>query len=195
MSEGRPSKAPIISTMVVVVLACAAGVASLLLYLLGNWEEYAWALTLTLRIIWGCWLVTFLATLLTRVTIFGWTFRRYFPRPPEAPTPPGGVVPRPTQAPWPKSGAASFSITVVMASLTGGAAIAVAVMWILKDVTGEWVYWLVTRIIAAAWWVLMVATVLTRVSLFGLQKKKAVFKEQPAATGTPTKVATPSDEI
>ena len=76
-------------------------------------------------------------------------------------------------APWEKSAVASFSITVVLVSVTGAAAIAWAVMWILEDVTGTFVYWLVSRIILAVWWVACVIAVLTRVAIFASQKKKA----------------------
>jgi len=66
---------------------------------------------MTLRILGGCCLVAVAATLLTRLTIIGWYFRRYF-RPAEQAVPPPepiGTGPRrPTAAPWYKSGALSF---------------------------------------------------------------------------------------
>src|SRR5262249_42374441 len=87
---------------------------------------------------------------------------------------------RPTAAPWYKSPAASFSITVVMVSITGAVAVATAVLWMLQDVIGDWVFRLVAQILWSTWWVGCVATVLTRVAIFGVQKKRA---ERLAAEG------------
>jgi hypothetical protein len=185
MGKPKSTIAGQVSTAVVLALFAAAAVTTVVLYWAGDWERHAWGLTLTWRIVWGCWVVIFLVTLLTRVTIFGWTFRRYFPWPAEAPAPPptGGVVPRPTRAPWPKSGIESFSITVVMVSLTGAAAIAIAVMWILKDVTGAWVFSLIWKVIGSVWWVLIVSTVVTRVAIFGWHRQQALQHETPAGPG------------
>jgi hypothetical protein len=191
MSDPQRSKGSWISTLVVIALLGAVVAATLLIWWLGNWEAHAWALTLTLRILWGCWLVTSLAIILTRVTIFGWYFRRYFRLPGGAPPIPivrPSQQPRPARAPWYKPGKASFSITVVLVSLTGATFIATVVLWILKDVLGDWTFWLIFRILWASWWVLVIATVLTWIAIFGAQKKRAVAREkapQPAGYSAP----------
>src|SRR5262245_18074719 len=106
---------------------------------------------MALQIVWGSWIVACLATVLTKVTIFGWTFRKYFRWPGEGR--PAGARIRPTRAPWVKSAATSFSFTVAMVSVTGAFAVAWAVMFILKGVIGDWVYWLVSMILGVVWWV------------------------------------------
>lgn len=158
--------ARLISILGVVALFVAVSIASACLWWLGDWENYAWGLTLTLRILWGVWLVVLTALILTRVTIFGWSFRNYL-RLDAA----GTTLPRrPATAPWYKSGVTSFAITVFIVSLTGVVAIALAVMWILEDVTGDAVFWLVFKIIGITYWVLLVAAVVTRIILFGRDK-------------------------
>jgi hypothetical protein len=109
------------------------------------------------------------------VTIFGWYFRRYFHWGEKKEVPP--EVPRPAP-PWPKSPAASFSITVVLVSLTGAAVVAAAVLWILRDALGDWWLWTLLKIIAAVWWVSVIAVVLTRIAIFGVQKYRAVEKQK-----------------
>ena len=109
---------------------------------LGDWQDYSWSRDLTLRILWGCCVVALAATLLTRLTIIGWYFRRYF-RPSRAGRcrrrePIGAGPRRPTGAPWYKSGALSFSMTVTLVSLAGATAIASAVIWVMGDVFGNW---------------------------------------------------------
>jgi hypothetical protein len=185
-----------VSTLAVLVLLAGALITHAALWWGGNWEAHRWGLTLTLRIVWGCWIVVFLATLLTRTTIFAWYFRRYLRWPPGGAEagPPPATLPRPTRAPWVKSGAASFSISVVLVSLTGGCAVATAVMWILKDVTGDWVFWLVFKIIWSAWWVLAMAAVLTRIAIFATHRKKAASKPPPAPPPPPPPAA-PSVQI
>jgi hypothetical protein len=121
------------------------------------------------------WICIALVTILTRVTIFGWSFRRYARWA-------GDKMPtwtrfRPAKAPWSKSGAWSFSFTVANVALFGACAIASAVMWILSDVTGEWVFWLVLKIIWASWWVLQITLVLVRISVFGIQRQKALQQQ------------------
>lgn len=166
MAQGRYGFGRLLSTVAVLALLAGAAIASGCLWYWGDWEAHAWGLTLALRILWGAWVVVLLATVLTRVTLFGWSFRNYLRLDERGPPLPR----RATAAPWYKSGAASFSTTVVLVSLTGGIAVAVAVMWVLKDVTGDWVFRLVVTILGITWWVLVVATVLTRVALFGRQK-------------------------
>jgi hypothetical protein len=77
MSEQPTGMARWISSLVVLALLVGIMIASLCLWYFGNWDEYAWGLTLTLRILWGSWVVIALGTILTRVTIFGWSFRQY----------------------------------------------------------------------------------------------------------------------
>src|SRR5438046_2791071 len=144
-NQRGPGKAGSIASLVVLLLLAGTVIASLCLWYLGDWEEHGWALTLTLRILWGSWIVVCLGTILTRVTIFGWSFRQYFRWPGDG-RPPWARF-RPSRAPWSKSGKASFSITVAMASLTLGVVVATVVMWILKDKTGDRVFWLVFHIL------------------------------------------------
>jgi hypothetical protein len=193
MSEQRSHPARVVSTAVVLVLLGATIMTSLLLWFLGDWEKRGWGLTLTLRILWGCWAVTFLATVLTRVTIFGWNFRRYFRWAPggeqrklvhEA----GGRLIR---APWYKSGAASFSITVVLVSLTGVACLTTAVLWILEDLLGREPFWLAVKIIWSVWWVACIGVVLTRVAIFGVQRSRAL-REQARPPADPPQPAAPA---
>ena len=54
----------------------------------GRLAQLPLALDLTLRIFWGCCLVAVAATLLTRLTIIGWYFRRYFRSAEQAVPPP-----------------------------------------------------------------------------------------------------------
>src|SRR5262245_15544549 len=120
-----------ISFLLVLMHLAVTCIASGVIWLKGDWAEYRWGLTLSLKIIWGVWMVAALATLLTHATIVGWSFRKYVRWA-------GDQMPawtrfRPTKAPWSKSGAASFSFTVAMVSVTGAIAVAVVVMWILKD--------------------------------------------------------------
>ncbi len=172
------SRAEWIVTLVALVHLVAVLIATACLEWFGNWERYGAGLRLTERILWGVWVVHALAAVLTRVTIFGWNFRRYFRLDDNGPLPP--VPGRPAKAPWYKSGKVSFSTTVILVSLFGTAAIATAVMYILKDVTGDWVFWLVFKIIWSSWWVLSIVTVLTRLALFGMEKKKAAQEVLPS---------------
>jgi hypothetical protein len=186
MAEHGTNRSGWLTTLFVALFLGAAGVTSALLRWLGDWDAHGWGLGLAERIVWGCCLVAALAVLLTGVTIFGWSFRRYFRWPGDG-TPADGRPPRrrPVRAPWPKSGVASFSITVVLVSLTGLAVIAWAVLWMLKDVIGDWTYWLVTFIVISAWWVLCVATVITRVAIFGWQKRRAIEAKNHGRNGNP----------
>ncbi len=182
MSEPRPYLGKMISYLIVLLLVVACAITSVLLRWLGNWEEHAFGLKLAERIVWGCGLVGCLATVLTRVTMFGWYFRRYFRWPGEgagAPTPPVPLPRRPATAPWYKSGKASFTITVVLVSLTGAIAIATVVMWTLTDVTGEWTFLLVFKILWSVWWVLAIATVLTRNAIFRWHMKAGRAEQTP----------------
>jgi hypothetical protein len=170
MVEDRIPKSRWITSLILFLHLLANLIATACLWWWGNWEEYGWALSLTLRILWGVWIVHLLALVLTRVTIFGWNFRRYF-RPTGEGKPPAPPL-RPIRAPWYKSGKVSFAMTVVLVSLTGACAIATAVMYILKDATGPRVFWVVGTSIWSGWWVSCIAVVVTRVTLFGRDKKK-----------------------
>jgi hypothetical protein len=58
-------------TVVFVSLFGASFVASILLWVIGDWDEYAGPLKLALKIIWGAWWVLAIATVLVRVALFG----------------------------------------------------------------------------------------------------------------------------
>ena len=178
MADQPNNAARWISSVVVLALLLVTGIASAIIWWTGDWEHHAWGLTLTLRILWGVWIVIALVTVLTRVTIFGWSFRRYFRWA-------GDKMPewarfRPSKAPWSKSSKSSFSFTVVNVALFGLCAVASAVMCILVDVTGEWVFWLVFKIIWASWWVLQITLVLVRVAVFGVQRQKELLEQNNA---------------
>jgi hypothetical protein len=172
--------ARLISNLGVGLLLVAACIATACLWWLGDWEEYAFGLTLTLRILWGVWLVALTALILTHVTIFGWSFRNYLRLNQAGPPPPR----RPATAPWYKSGVASFTTTVFIVSSFGVAALTTAVMWILEDVTGRWVFWLVSTIVWITWWVLFITAVLIRIILFGKQK----YKSKPPVANQPNQL-------
>src|SRR4051812_22096384 len=91
--------------LVVLVLLAAVGAASGLLLALGDWENHSDALWLATKIIWGSWMAAAVGVILTRVTFFGWSFRRYFRWDGEGDPP--SEAPRPTKAIWYKSAAAS----------------------------------------------------------------------------------------
>jgi hypothetical protein len=177
MTERRSGRGRLISTLVVISLLAATLIATVCLWLFVDQERYGFGLTLTLRILWGAWIVTLLATTLTHVTIFGWSFRRYFRWSDDSPPPP--QAPRPTRAPWTKGSKTSFSITVVLVSMTGAAAVTTVVLWILEDVIGPNVFWLVTMIVWVSWWVGVIATVLTRIAIFSKQRER---RKQEAET-------------
>lgn len=172
-----------IATWVVFALLLASLGVTACLYLFVDSAPYNWGVTLTFRILWGCWIVGLCALILTRVTIFGWSFRRYFRW--DEPTPPPAPAPRPTRAPWNKDAKSSFGITVSMVSVTGAAAVAIVVMWMLKDVVVDgWVFWLVSTIVGITWWVAVIALVLTRIAIFGVQRKKKVAELAQTASTT-----------
>ncbi|MFO0843212.1 MAG: hypothetical protein U0797_12590 [Gemmataceae bacterium] len=186
MAEQHTINAKWISSIVVLALLAVTGVASAIIWGTGDWEQHAWGLALTLRILWGVWMVIALVTVLTRVTIFGWSFRRYARWAED--NMPAWTKFRPTKAPWSKSAAVSFSFTVLLTWLTGACLIATAVMWILSEQTGWWVFVLVFKIIWASWWVLMVALVVARNAVFGVQRRKALEeatnKPEPSLAGS-----------
>jgi hypothetical protein len=180
MSERRSGKARLVVFLVAGLLLVATLVATVCLWLFVDQERHGFALTLTLRILWGAWMVLMLALFLTRVTIYGWSFRRYFRWPDQEPPP--EQAPRPTRAPWNKGSKTSFSFTVVLVSLTGAAAVTTAVLWILEGVVGEFVFWLVSMIVWVSWWVVVIAVVLTRIAIFGAQRRRGAGQVDKEAT-------------
>jgi hypothetical protein len=184
MAEQHSINARWISSIVLLALFVVIGIASAFIWFTADWERYAWGLTLALRVMWGSWFVVALVTYLTRVTIFGWSFRRYVRWAED--NMPTWTRFRPSKAPWSKSGAVSFTFTAILTWLTGGCLIATAVMWIFSDMTGAWVFWLVFKIIWASWWVLAIALVLARVAIFGVQRRKQIeetSKPEPSLVG------------
>ncbi len=198
MVEARSPKSKIVTAVIVSTFLAGTAVATALIVWLGDWEHYRWGLDLTLRIVWGCCIVAVAATLLTRLTIIGWYFRRYF-RPSEPPPPPDPVSggPRRTvRAPWLKSGTLSFSMTVSLVALTGATAIASAVIWVMGAVFGDWLMWLILKIIWGVFWVAAIALVLTRIGVFRLHMLKAKKPAPPAGETTPApQPPQPSDQI
>ena len=178
MTDQRPPKSAIVTGVIAASVLAGTAVASALIWLLGDWQSHGWGLQLAQYILWGCCVVGLVATVLTRVTIIGWHFRRYI-RPAEQPTlprdPVSGGPRRPVRAPWYKSGALSFSMTVTLVSLAGTTAVASAVILILgaAGVFGDSLTWLILRIILGVFWVVCIITVLARVGLFRLHMLKA----------------------
>jgi hypothetical protein len=197
MADPRPPKSGLITGVIAASLLAGTAVATLVIGMLGGWREDDWGLWLTLKILWGSCAVAVLAAALTRVTIIAWFFRRYFRRADAGAAPPpdpvGGGPRRPTQAPWYKSGKLSFSMTVVLVSLAGATAVAVAVLWILSDVLGKDLFWLLFRIIVAAWWVATITIVLTRVGVFRVGMLRG-RQNPPAPPGDGAAVRPPSSE-
>jgi hypothetical protein len=183
----------LILAIVLVTLFVAFGFASLILYLWGDWENYSNALSLTNRIMWGTWVVATTATILTFVTMFGWRFRKL--RPGQGPRALARALAAEIKpASWFKRGSTSFTITVVLVSLFGTAVLASVCIWII----GDWVNHrpplvLSLKIVWGAWWVLCIATVLVRVALFNMERRKA--KQAKAEAGPkPQPPAEPTEE-
>jgi MFS family permease len=188
MLEIRSTKSGFVTAIIAGSFLAFSIVATLLICWLGDWQNYGWALGLTLRILWGCCIVALVATTLTRVTIIGWRFRRYFRTAEQTPPPPDPVgvgTRRPTVAPWYKSGILSFSMTVSLVAVVGVTAITSAVIWILGDVFGDWVMWLVLKIVWAVAWIAAIAIVLTRVGVFRMYMKKGKRAAAEAEAAAP----------
>jgi hypothetical protein len=134
--------------------------------------DFSWQAVLAFRIVWGSWILGLFAIILTRVTIFGWSFRRYFRW--DEPTPPPTPAPRPTRAPWNKGGKSSFGFTVSMVSVTGTAILTIVLLWMLEDLIGNWGFWLGSTITGIVWWVTVITLVLTRIAIFGTQRKRMI---------------------
>jgi hypothetical protein len=194
MAESGSRLALLILGIVVLTLFVAFGSASLALWLAGDWDDYAWGMTLTLKIMWGTWLLVFVATVLTHLTMVGWHFRKA--RPGEGPAALMRAIAegmRPSS--WMKTGATSFTITVVLVSLFGTAVLASVLIWII----GDWDHSrgalvLTLKIVWGAWWVLCIITVLVRVYIFYWQRRKGGYgrkppqpppSDQPTADGQP----------
>ena len=189
MLDPRSTKSGFVTAVIAAAWLAGTVVVTGLLYVIwwsagwAGWQEYSWSRDLALRILWGCCLVAVAATLLTRLTIIGWYFRRYF-RPSEQSVPPPepiGTGPRrPTRAPWYKSGALSFSMTVSLVSLAGVTAVASAVIWVMGEVFGNDLMWLILKCIWGAAWIAAIAIVLTRVGVFRLHMLKGKAAQSPA---------------
>jgi hypothetical protein len=174
MALSRSGLANLIINLVLVTVLVAFGIASLVLWLAGDWENHSWALRLTLKIMWGTWLLLLATVVLTRVTIAGWRFRKL--RPGQVPAALARILSEGIQpASLFKSGTASFTITVVMVSLLGVTVLASVLLWII----GDWDRYggplgLTMKIIWGTWWVLCVITVLVRIALFNQQRRQAL---------------------
>src|SRR5439155_20145205 len=132
MADRRGRLAILIVTVVLLTLLVAFGSASLALWLAGDWDRHERGLTLTLKIMWGPWVVLFVAALLTYATFMGWKFRKA--RPGEGPAAlmraiAEGMKP----SAWLKRGPDSFTITVVLVSLLGVTVLATVLVWIIGD--------------------------------------------------------------
>jgi hypothetical protein len=173
MANSRSRLAVLIAILALATLLMAFAITSLVLALAGDWEKHTDGLTLALKIMWGLWLLTFAAVILTGVTIFGWRFRKA--QPGRGPAALARAIAEGFQpASWLKTTATSFTITVVLVSLLGGAVLASVLIWILGDWDkAEGPLTLALKLIWGAWWVLCIATVLVRVAIFGWQRNKA----------------------
>lgn len=192
MTEPGANRSGWLTTLFGTLFLGGAGVTSFLLRWLGDWDAHGWELRLAERIVWGSCLIAALAVVLTGVTIFGWSFRRYFRWPGDGVPADGRPVRmRPVRAPWVKSPIASFSTTVILVSLTGVAVIVCAVLWMLKDLVGDWTYWLVTGTVVSCWWALCIFTVITRVVIFERERRRTVRQLAAGANGNGSPGGTP----
>src|SRR5262249_30231090 len=153
-----------ISILVALLILAATVAAGACLEWFVDSERHGWGWKLGLRIAWGCCVVALLAIFLTRVTIFGWSFRRYFRWQPDG-APHAEMPRRPTTAPWTKGGKMSFATTVTLVSVTGAFSLTILVLYVLMDVVGWWVFWLVCMILGIVWWVTCIVMVLTRIAI------------------------------
>jgi hypothetical protein len=168
----------LIVAIVLLTLFIAFTITSVIMGLMGDWEDHSDGLELTLKIMWGAWLTALAASFLTYVTAFGWRFRKL--RPGEGPAAlwrdlAADIKP----SSWFKSGATSFTVTVILVSLFGAAFLASVLVWIIGD-------WNESKSIAmkaiwGSWWVLCIGTVLVRVALFTKQRRLARQAREEAA--------------
>jgi hypothetical protein len=192
MVSKRSRLAILICILVLMTVLVAISTASLVLWLVADWEKHAWALTLTVKIMWGSWAVLLTATLLTWVTIFGWKFRR--PQPGQGPMALlRSIAAGEEPSAFAKTTGTSFVFTVVLVSLTGVAVLASVLLWIL----GNWAQFagpltLALKWIWGSWWVLVIATVLVRLAVFDQQRRNR--KKPPSGTdGNTDKKDPPAD--
>jgi type VI protein secretion system component VasK len=86
MFSFRSDKTGFFVTIILLVLLGAAVVSTLVVLLLGHWDEHVWIL----KWVWGTWWVLCIITVLTRLAIFRWQMMRSAnraPRPQEQETP------------------------------------------------------------------------------------------------------------
>src|SRR5262245_43919409 len=173
MSDPRAKLTMLILSIVVLSLLTTCVVTSVFLWVFGDWENHAWGMELTLKVMWSIWLAVLVASFLTYVTMFGWHFRR--PHPSEWPKALMRAWSEGVKPPaWFKSPSASFTITVVLVSLFGAAFLASVLLWIIGDWSaGRGPLMLTLKIIWGTWWVLAIATVLVRVAIFGAHRRRA----------------------
>jgi hypothetical protein len=192
MTRPRYRLASLVCNLVVLTLLVAFGIASLVLALGGNWEKHSFGLTISLKIMWGVWLLVFASVVLTRITVFGWQFRRVQPGqgPPSLSR---ALAQEMKPSSWLKTTATSFTITVVLVSLMGTAVLASVLIWVIGDWSdSKETLVLSLKIIWGTWWVLCIATVLVRVKIFDWQRMKAgLFPRKPRKGTVPP--AGPSD--
>jgi len=181
MADPRGRLAILIVTIVLLTLLVAFSSASLAIWLAADWQRFAWGLTLTLKIMWGSWLVLFVAALLTYATFIGWKFRKA--RPNEGPAALMRAVAEGMKpSAWLKRGPDSFTITVVLVSLLGATVLASVLIWIIGDWEhSAWALQLSMKIIWGTWWVLCIVTVLVRIAIFRHQRRKGGYGPKPPA--------------
>jgi hypothetical protein len=168
----RARLALLILILVTLTLLAAATITSGIVLTMGDWARLEFGLALTLKILWGGCLLLVAGTLLTWVTIIGWKFRKLAPG--QGPTALLKAVAAGVEPPaWAKSGWTSFTCTVVMVSMLGAAVLASVLIWILGDfVQFRDPLFLALKLIWASVWVLLIATVLVRLSIFARQKRR-----------------------
>jgi uncharacterized membrane protein len=181
MSDFRSRLTMLILSIVVLSLLTTCVVTTVFLWVFGDWQNHAWGMQLTLKVMWSVWLAVLVASFLTYLTMFGWHFRR--PQPSEWPKALMRAWSEGVKPPaWFKSPSASFTITVVLVSLFGATFLASLCLWIIGDWSeGRDPLMLALKIIWGVWWVLVIATVLVRVAIFGAHRRRA---RQEKAKGT-----------
>jgi hypothetical protein len=77
MFSFRSDKTGFFVTIILLVLLGAAVVSTLVVLVLGGWDEHVWIL----KWVWGTWWVLCIITVLTRLAIFRWQMMRSAKRP------------------------------------------------------------------------------------------------------------------
>src|SRR5947207_15042477 len=132
MVDPRARLAMLILSLVVLSLLTTCVATTVFLCTFGDWERHDWGMCLTLKVMWGVWLLVLAASVLTYVTMFGWHFRR--PHPGEWPRALVRAWAEGVKPPaWFKSASASFTITVVLVSEFGAAFLASVCLWVIGD--------------------------------------------------------------